>query len=106
MSRGRDGFPALYEPIHGSAPSLAGKDIACPLGSIFSAVLMLRESFGLEIEAQWIEAAVDHVLDHGFRTIDITEQSARVLTASEFTGHIRAELHDALVHSERYGWGV
>jgi 3-isopropylmalate dehydrogenase len=106
MSRGRDGVPALYEPIHGSAPSLAGKDIACPLGSIFSAVLMLRESFGLEIEAQWIEAAVDHVLDHGFRTMDITEQSAQVLTASEFTSHIRAELHDALVHSERYGWGV
>jgi 3-isopropylmalate dehydrogenase len=106
MSRGRDGFPALYEPIHGSAPSLAGKDIACPLGSIFSAVLMLRESFGLELEAQWIEAAIDHVLDHGFRTIDISEPSARNLTASEFTGHIRAELHDALVHSERYGWGV
>jgi 3-isopropylmalate dehydrogenase len=106
MSRGRDGLPALYEPIHGSAPSLAGKDIACPLGAIFSAVLMLRESFGLELEAQWIEAAVDHVLDHGFRTIDITEPSARVLTASEFTSHIRAELHDALVHSERYGWGV
>ena len=68
--------------------------------------MMLRESFGLELEAQWIEAAVDHVLDHGFRTIDITEPSARVLTASEFTSHIRAELHDALVHSERYGWGV
>jgi 3-isopropylmalate dehydrogenase len=106
MSRGRDGFPALYEPIHGSAPTLAGKDIACPLGSIFSAVLMLRESFGLELEAQWIEAAIDYVLDHGFRTIDISEPSARNLTASEFTGHIRAELHDALVHSERYGWGV
>jgi 3-isopropylmalate dehydrogenase len=67
---------------------------------------MLRESFGLELEAQWIEAAVDHVLDHGFRTIDITEPAARVLTGSEFTSHIRAELHDALVHSERYGWGV
>ena len=106
MSRGRQGSPALYEPIHGSAPSLAGKDIACPLGSIFSAALMLRESFGLEIEAQWIEAAVDHVLERGFRTMDIAEQSAHVLTASEFTSHIRAELHDALVHSERYGWGV
>src|SRR3984957_17727171 len=106
MSRGRDGFPALSEPIHGSAPTLAGKDIACPLGAIFSAVLMLRESFGLELEAQWIEAAIDHVLDHGFRTLDISEPSARNLTASEFTGHIRAALHDALVHSERYGWGV
>jgi 3-isopropylmalate dehydrogenase len=106
MSRGRDGQPALYEPIHGSAPSLAGKDVACPLGAIFSAVLLLRESFGLEIEAQWIESAVDRVLDHGYRTIDITETGGRVLRGSEFTEHIRAELHDALVHSERYGWGV
>jgi 3-isopropylmalate dehydrogenase len=106
LSRGRDGQPALYEPIHGSAPSLAGKDVACPLGAIFSAVLLLRESFGLEIEAQWIEAAVDRVLDHGFRTIDIAETGGRVLRSSEFTEHIRAELHDALVHSERYGWGV
>ena len=106
LSRGRDGQPALYEPIHGSAPSLAGKDVACPLGAIFSAVLLLRESFGLEIEAQWIEAAVDRVLDHGFRTMDIAETGGRVLRSSEFTEHIRAELHDALVHSERYGWGV
>jgi 3-isopropylmalate dehydrogenase len=106
LSRGRDGQPALYEPIHGSAPLLAGKDVACPLGAIFSAVLLLRESFGLEIEAQWIEAAVDRVLDHGFRTIDIAETGGRVLRSSEFTEHIRAELHDALVHSERYGWGV
>jgi 3-isopropylmalate dehydrogenase len=106
LSRGRDGQPALYEPIHGSAPSLAGKDLACPLGAIFSAVLLLRESFGLEIEAQWIEAGIDRVLDHGFRTMDIAETGARVLRSSEFTEHIRAELHDALVHSERYGWGV
>ena len=62
MSCGKEDEPALYEPIHGSAPSLAGKDVACPLGAIFSASLMLRESFGLEIEAQWIETAVDRVL--------------------------------------------
>jgi 3-isopropylmalate dehydrogenase len=106
MSRGYDGQPALFEPIHGSAPSLAGKDVACPLGAIFSAVLMLRESFGLEIEAQWIESAVDRVLDHGYRTIDITETGGRVLRGSEFTERIRVELNDTLVHSERYGWGV
>jgi 3-isopropylmalate dehydrogenase len=106
MSRGAEGQPALYEPIHGSAPSLAGKDVACPLGAIFSAVMLLRESFGLDLEAQWIEGAIDRVLDHGYRTIDITETGARVLRSSEFVEHIRAELHDALVHSERYGWGV
>jgi 3-isopropylmalate dehydrogenase len=106
MSRGAANQPALYEPIHGSAPSLAGKDVACPLGAIFSATLLLRESFGLEIEAQWIESAVDRVLDHGYRTMDIAEPGSRVLRSSEFTAQIRGELHESLVHSERYGWGV
>ncbi len=105
LSRGADG-PALYEPIHGSAPSLAGKDVAGPLGAIYSATLLLRESFGLAAEAQWIEAAIDRVLDHGYRTTDIAEPGSRVLRSSEFTGQIRAELHESLVHSERYGWGV
>jgi 3-isopropylmalate dehydrogenase len=105
MSRGAAG-PALYEPVHGSAPSLAGKDIACPLGAIYSAILLLRESFGLDVEAQWIEAAIDRVLDHGYRTMDIAEPGSRVLRSSEFTEQIRAELQESLVHSERYGWGV
>jgi 3-isopropylmalate dehydrogenase len=106
MSRGAAHQPALYEPIHGSAPSLAGKDVACPLGAIFSATLLLRESFGLEMEAQWIESAVERVLDHGYRTMDIAESGSHVLRSSEFTEQIRAELHESLVHSERYGWGV
>jgi 3-isopropylmalate dehydrogenase len=106
MSRGRDDQPALYEPIHGSAPSLAGKDVACPLGAIFSACLMLRESFGLEIEAQWVETAVDRVLDRGYRTMDIAEPTGRTVRCSEFTEHIRGEMNDVLVHHERYGWGV
>lgn len=106
MSRGAANDPALYEPIHGSAPALAGKDVACPLGAIYSAILMLRESFGLEIEARWIESAVDRVLDHGYRTMDIAESGSRVLRSSEFTAQIRGELHESLVHSERYGWGV
>jgi 3-isopropylmalate dehydrogenase len=106
MSRGAEGQPALYEPIHGSAPSLAGKDVACPLGAIFSVCLMLRESFGLEIEAQWVETAVDRVLDRGYRTMDIAEPTGRTLRCSEFTEQIRSEMNDVLVHHERYGWGV
>jgi 3-isopropylmalate dehydrogenase len=106
MSRGAQGQPALYEPIHGSAPSLAGKDVACPLGAIYSVCLMLRESFGLEIEAQWVETAVDRVLDRGYRTMDIAEPSGRTLRCSEFTDQIRSEMNDVLVHHERYGWGV
>jgi 3-isopropylmalate dehydrogenase len=105
MSCGQSG-PALYEPIHGSAPSLAGKDVACPLGAIYSASLMLRESFGLDIEAQAIESAVDRVLERGYRTADIAEPGARVIGCAEFTEHIRAEMNDLLVHHERYGWGV
>jgi 3-isopropylmalate dehydrogenase len=61
----------IYEPIHGSAPDIAGKDIANPLAAILSAALMLRYSFGLETEARAIEAAVSAVLDSGLRTRDI-----------------------------------
>ena len=63
--------PGLYEPIHGSAPDIAGKDLANPLATIFSAAMLLRYSFGLETEAKAIEAAVEKVLDEGYRTGDI-----------------------------------
>lgn len=98
--------PSLYEPIHGSAPSLAGKDVACPLGAVFSATLMLRESFGLEAEAQAIETAVQRVLERGYRTADIREAGRRIVGCAEFTELIRGEMNEALVHQERYGWGV
>jgi 3-isopropylmalate dehydrogenase len=61
----------IYEPIHGSAPDIAGKDLANPLGTILSAAMMLRYSFGLEQEAAAVEAAVGAVLDAGLRTRDI-----------------------------------
>ena len=61
----------LYEPIHGSAPDIAGRDIANPLGTIFSGALLLRHSLGLEQEAAAIERAVSQVLDEGYRTGDI-----------------------------------
>jgi 3-isopropylmalate dehydrogenase len=92
LSRGRTDQPALYEPIHGSAPTLAGKDVACPLGAIFSATLMLRESFGLHAESQWIEDAVDRTLGQGYRTADIAEPGGRVVGGAEFTAKIRSEL--------------
>jgi 3-isopropylmalate dehydrogenase len=98
MSRGRKDQPALYEPIHGSAPTLAGKDVACPLGAIFSATMMLRESFGLETESEWIDSAIDRVLDQGFRTADIAEPGGRVVRGSEFTAQIRSELRQSVAH--------
>lgn len=65
------GQPALFEPIHGSAPDIAGKDIANPLATILSVSMMLRFSFGLEAEAAAIDAAVKAVLAKGYRTGDI-----------------------------------
>lgn len=61
----------LYEPSHGSAPDIAGKDIANPIATVLSAAMMLRYSFDLDKEAQAIETAVKQVLKDGYRTIDI-----------------------------------
>lgn len=61
----------LFEPIHGSAPDIAGKDLANPIGTILSAALMLELSLGLKAEARAVENAVESVLDEGFRTADI-----------------------------------
>ena len=64
----------LYEPIHGSAPDIAGKDVANPIGTILSAAMMLRYSFDMEAEANSIENAVGKFLDAGYRTADIMSQ--------------------------------
>ncbi len=64
----------LYEPIHGSAPDIAGQDVANPLATILSAAMLLRHSFGLEKEARAIEAAVRTTLDQGYRTRDIVQR--------------------------------
>jgi len=68
-----EGGPALYEPIHGSAPDIAGKDLANPLATILSVAMMLRYSFAMAAEADAIEAAVTAVLKEGYRTGDIME---------------------------------
>jgi 3-isopropylmalate dehydrogenase len=73
---GRGRIRGLYEPIHGSAPDIAGRDIANPLGAILSVAMMLRHSFALEQEAAAVEQAVSAALDAGFRTRDIARQSA------------------------------
>jgi 3-isopropylmalate dehydrogenase len=65
--------PALYEPVHGSAPTLAGKDIANPLGAILSAAMMLRHSFRLADAASAVESAVERVLRAGARTADLVQ---------------------------------
>ena len=63
----------LYEPIHGSAPDIAGQDLANPIGTILSAAMMLRYSFDMAKEADAVEHAVSKYLDAGYRTADIME---------------------------------
>ena len=72
-SIGAPGMPGLYEPIHGSAPDIAGKGIANPLATILSTAMLLRSSLGLSDEAAAVEAAVSQVLAEGYRTADIAE---------------------------------
>ncbi len=74
-----DGF-GLYEPIHGSAPDIAGKGIANPLATILSAAMMLRHSFGLSAEADAVERAVAETLADGIRTADIAESGIAIST--------------------------
>ena len=76
-----DSGPGLYEPIHGSAPDIAGTGTANPLATILSAALALRHSLGLEDEAMAVEGAVDSVLDAGLRTRDIAHGGPHVTTA-------------------------
>ena len=68
-----DGKASLYEPIHGSAPDIAGQNKANPLATILSVAMMLRFSFSLADEAQAIEDAIASVLESGYRTADIME---------------------------------
>lgn len=66
-----EGKVGLYEPIHGSAPDIAGQGVANPVGAILSAALLLRHSLDMDVEATTIEAAVNHVLTHGPHSRDI-----------------------------------
>src|SRR6266853_893241 len=73
----------VYEPVHGSAPDIAGQGLANPLGTILSVALMLRHSFRLEDEARAVESAVEQTLDAGFRTRDIAASGAPFLRTNE-----------------------
>jgi 3-isopropylmalate dehydrogenase len=78
-----EGSRGLYEPIHGSAPDIAGQSLANPLGTILSVALMLRHSFALEDEARAVESAVEAALDAGCRTRDIAAPDAPFLHTGE-----------------------
>jgi 3-isopropylmalate dehydrogenase len=81
-------MPGFYEPIHGTAPDIAGKGIANPVGSILSVALMLRYSLGLTEEAASIERAVEQVLDAGYRTPDIATPGTQKVSTTEMGDRI------------------
>ena len=88
-SLGAPGMPGMYEPVHGSAPDIAGMNKANPLATILSAAMMLRWSFGLLREADAIENAVAKVLSDGYRTVDIAyTDNFVILGTREMTGKV------------------
>jgi 3-isopropylmalate dehydrogenase len=92
----------LYEPVHGSAPDIAGKGLANPLGAILTGALVLRHSGGLEAEAAAIEASVRKVLEQGFRTPDLARSNPQgfpVLSTKEMGAKVRETVKTMLVNA-------
>jgi 3-isopropylmalate dehydrogenase len=91
-SLGETGAPGLFEPVHGSAPDIAGQGIANPLATFLSAAMMLRHGLGRPGEADRIDAAVDAVLERGLRTPDLAAAGEATVGTAEMTEAVLAEL--------------
>jgi len=87
-----DGTRGVYEPIHGSAPDIAGQDKANPIGTILAAAMMLRYSFDLPAEADAVENAVDAVLKEGWRCGDILSEGGRLVGCREMGRLVRERI--------------
>ncbi len=98
-----EGPPSLYEPIHGSAPDIAGKDLANPLAAILSAALMLRLSFGREDAALAVERAVEAALEAGYRTPDIMQPGFQEVGCREMGSVVREKLESLEEGGDRDG---
>lgn len=98
-----DRHPYLYEPIHGSAPDIAGKNLANPLGMILSAALMLRYSFNLEEAALLVENAIEALLKDGYRTKDIAGKEDRKIVGTAEMGDATVEYIFKLKDKKRGG---
>jgi len=82
----------LYEPIHGSAPDIAGRNVANPAATILSVAMLLEHSLSLDEEARAVEAAVERVIDAGARTADIATDGETPVSTTEFTERVLVEL--------------
>ncbi|HEY0390226.1 MAG TPA: 3-isopropylmalate dehydrogenase [Solirubrobacterales bacterium] len=91
-SLGAEGEPGLFEPVHGSAPDIAGQGVANPLATFLSAAMMLRHGLGRPDDAARIDAAVDAVLDRGLRTPDLAGEGEAAVGTDEVTEAVLAEL--------------
>ncbi|HEY6550698.1 MAG TPA: 3-isopropylmalate dehydrogenase [Solirubrobacterales bacterium] len=91
-SLGADGEPGLFEPVHGSAPDIAGQGIANPLATFLSAAMMLRHGLDRPDDAGRIDTAVDAVLDRGLRTPDLAGEGETAVGTDEVTEAVLAEL--------------
>jgi 3-isopropylmalate dehydrogenase len=91
-SLGADGDPGLFEPVHGSAPDIAGEGVANPLATFLSAAMMLRHGLGRASDAARIEDAVDAVLERGLRTPDLAGEGESAVGTAEMTDAVVAEL--------------
>jgi 3-isopropylmalate dehydrogenase len=89
---GADGDPGLFEPVHGSAPDIAGQGVANPLATFLSAAMMLRHGLGRAEDAERVEAAVDAVLERGLRTPDLAGEGEAAVGTTEVTDAVLAEL--------------
>ncbi len=101
-----DGRCGVYEPIHGSAPDIAGTGAANPIGAILSAALLLRYSLKLELEACTIEHAVAVTIADGVRTADLAPPgtTCEIASTARMGAAIRAHLEDDLVHHDAFGY--
>jgi 3-isopropylmalate dehydrogenase len=88
-SLGAEGTPGLFEPVHGSAPDIAGRGIANPLAMFLSAAMLLRHGLGFQDEAASLESAVDRALDDGLRTHDLGGTATTAEATRAVLGHLR-----------------
>ena len=87
-----DGGPGLFEPVHGSAPDIAGTGVANPLATFLSVALMLRHGLGRAADADRVDAAVEAALGRGLRTADLAVAGERSVGTAEMTAAVIAEL--------------
>jgi len=96
-----EGTRGLYEPIHGSAPDIAGKGVADPYGAILSAAMLLRHSLGLEREARLVERSVARAIEEGVLTPDLSAPGARAASTAEAGSAVLSFLEDSTAVPER-----